>query len=111
MSRLWTTSAAGSTKKAAWPLWTPLPSFRMKRCVCCKPVNHLKGQQGQALAKAFWAMVTEFTGGDTSLLPKLMEIGQFKDMDNAWQQKQALGNSYIEPALGAYFSRLGINHF
>ena len=70
-----------------------------------------EGQQGQALAKAFWAMVTEFTGGDTSLLPKLMEIGQFKGTDNAWQQKQALVNRYIEPALGAYFSRLGINPF
>ena len=70
-----------------------------------------EGRQGQALAKAFWAMVTEFTGGDTSLLPKLMEIGQFKGADNAWQQKQALVNRYIEPALGAYFSRLGINPF
>ena len=66
----------------------------------------------QTLAHEFWKMVTEFTGGDMSMLPKLVEIGSFKDGDKSdWAQRQALVNEYIAPALEIYFSRHGMNPF
>lgn len=70
-----------------------------------------ESEKGRALAKAFWAMILEFTDGDMSMLPKLMELGNVQGMDQEWQQKQLHANSYLEPALDAYFTSLGINPF
>ena len=67
--------------------------------------------KGQSLARAFWDMVTEFTGGDMKILSRLMEIGTFDGMDNEWKQKQTAANAYIELALEAYFTNLGVNPF
>lgn len=69
------------------------------------------GDEGQRFAKAYWDMITEFTGGDMSMLPKLMELGQFKGTDRKWQEKQSLANVYVEQALGVYFSRMGVDPF
>ena len=66
-----------------------------------------EGARGQALAAAFWQMVTEFTGGDMEILAKLMEMGSFDGADAAWRQRQAAASAYIEPALDAYFTRIG----
>ena len=66
-----------------------------------------EGARGQALAAAFWQMVTEFTGGDMEILTKLMEMGSFDGADAAWRQRQAAASAYIEPALDAYFTRIG----
>ncbi|QHQ62969.1 MerR family transcriptional regulator [Anaerocolumna sedimenticola] len=68
-----------------------------------------ESEKGQNYAKEFWKMVMEFTGGDISMLTKLMEIESFNSPDNKWKQKQAMANSFIEPALGAYFTALGYN--
>lgn len=62
---------------------------------------------GQNLAKEFWEMLMEFTGGDISMLSKLMETENISGPDNGWNQKQAVSKTFIEPALGAYFTRLG----
>lgn len=68
--------------------------------------------QCQSLTKEFWDMVTEFTGGDMTMLPKLIELGSFESGGkNEWQEKQAAVNSYIAPALEIYLSRLGIDPF
>lgn len=66
-----------------------------------------EGARGQALAAAFWQMVTEFTGGDMEILAKLMEMGSFDGADAVWRQRQAAASAYIEPALDAYFTRIG----
>ena len=66
---------------------------------------------GQSLARDFWNMVMEFTGGDMKMLPRLMEIGNFDGMDNEWKQKQMTANAYIEPALEVYFTNLGVDPF
>ena len=66
-----------------------------------------EGARGQALAAAFWQMVTEFTGGDMEILAKLMEMGSFDGADAAWRQRQAAASAYIDPALDAYFTRIG----
>ena len=69
------------------------------------------GDEGQRFAKAYWDMLTAFTGGDMGMLPKLMELGQFQGADPQWQERQTLANQYVEQALGAYFSRLGVDPF
>lgn len=66
-----------------------------------------EGEKGQNFAKEFWGMLMEFTGGDMSMLSKLMETGNFNGPDKEWKQKQAIANPFIESALGAYFTALG----
>lgn len=68
-------------------------------------------EQGQAFAKAYWDMITEFTGGDMSMLANLVRLGQFEGMDPKWKEKQALANAYIGRALDAYFTKLGVDPF
>lgn len=67
--------------------------------------------EGQYFATAYWNMITDFTGGDLRILPRLIELGQFLHADHEWKEKQGLANGYIEQALGIYFSRLGIDPF
>lgn len=70
-----------------------------------------ESEEGQELAKAFWEMLMEFTGGDLSMLPKLMEAGNIDGPDNEWKEQQAIATAFIEPALGVYFTNLGLNPF
>lgn len=67
--------------------------------------------EGLQFAKAYWDMILEFTNGDAAMLPKLMQMGENAGLNQEWEQKQAKANAFIEPALGAYFSNLGINPF
>lgn len=67
--------------------------------------------EAQRFAKAYWNMITEFTGGDMSMLSKLMELGQFEGTDPKWQEKQSLANVYVGQVLEVYFSLLGVNPF
>ena len=67
--------------------------------------------QGQEFAKEFWQLITEFTGGDMSMLPQLMKMGKL-DTDNAeWQKKMNVLNAFIGPALESYFNNSGMNPF
>ena len=67
--------------------------------------------EAQRFAKAYWDMITEFTGGDMSMLSKLMELGQFEGTDPKWQEKQSLANVYVGQVLEVYFSRMGVDPF
>lgn len=67
--------------------------------------------EGLQFAKAYWDMILEFTNGDAAMLPKLMQIGESDGFNQELKQKQNKANVFIEPALGAYFSNLGINPF
>ena len=67
--------------------------------------------EGQNFAKAYWNMITDFTGGDMSMLPKLIELGQFQNAEQSWKEKQSIANGYVEQALGVYFSKLGVDPF
>ena len=67
--------------------------------------------EGLQFAKAYWDMILEFTNGDAAMLPKLMQMGENDELNQEWKQKQTQANVFIEPALGAYFSNLGINPF
>ena len=68
-------------------------------------------EQCQKLTADYWNLIMEFTGGDMSMLPKLMEMGDQKNVENERDEKQQVVNEYMEPALGIYFSRLGQNPF
>ena len=70
-----------------------------------------QSEEGQKFAASYWDMITTFTGGDTSLLSKLVELGQFHGLDSKWRENQLLANQFIEPALDAYFLQLGIDPF
>lgn len=66
-----------------------------------------ESEQGQIIAKEFWQLITEFTGGDMSILSQLMNFGNAQ-ADNDMQN---VLNAFIEPALCFYFDNLGINPF
>ena len=70
-----------------------------------------ESQRGLQFAKAYWDLIMEFTGGDAAMLPKLMQMGQSDKFGQEWTQKQAKVNTFVEPALNAYFSNLGIDPF
>lgn len=67
--------------------------------------------QGQEFAKEFWRLITEFTGGDMSMLPQLMKMGEINTDNTDWQQKQEKLNAFLGPALEVYFNNLGVNPF
>ena len=91
-----------------------------------KSMNHLLGkaiqfqkdevqpesQEGQEFAKEMWDKMLEFTGGDVSQIIKFSKLFENADGDNdEWKKKQELANKFIEPALGIYFTKLGVNPF
>jgi len=68
--------------------------------------------EGQAVAADFWGFVTEFTGGDMSMLPQLMEFSFNRDgWDDAWQQTWTAAEPYLSAVLEVYFAKQGINPF
>ena len=70
-----------------------------------------ESEKCQQVVKEYWGLIMEFTNGDMSMLPKLMEIGNIDTATNAWEERQKIVNDYIDPALQVYFSRLGTNPF
>lgn len=70
-----------------------------------------ESETGIAFAEAFWDMISEFTGGDMSMLPKLMEMATIAKSDNRWKEQQEAAFAFIEPALDAYFSQMNYNPF
>lgn len=69
------------------------------------------GDRGQAFAKAYWDMITEFTGGDSSILNGLMQLEQAEGMGAEWKETQGLAQAFVEQALDAYFTNLGLDPF
>lgn len=70
-----------------------------------------ESEKCQQVVKEYWGLIMEFTNGDMSMLPKLMEVGNIDTATNAWEERQEIVNDYLEPALQVYFSRLGTNPF
>lgn len=70
-----------------------------------------ESEKCQQVVKEYWGLIMEFTNGDMSMLPKLMEVGNIDTATNAWEERQKIVNDYLEPALQIYFSRLGENPF
>ncbi len=70
-----------------------------------------ESEKCQQVVKEYWGLIMEFTNGDMSMLPKLMEVGNIDTAANAWEERQKIVNDYLEPALQVYFSKLGVNPF
>ena len=70
-----------------------------------------ESEKCQQVVKEYWGLIMEFTNGDMSMLPKLMEVGNIDTATNSWEERQKIVNAYLEPALQVYFSRLGTNPF
>ena len=70
-----------------------------------------ESEKCQQVVQEYWSLIMEFTNGDMTMLPKLMEVGNIDTATNAWEKKQKIVNDYLEPALQVYFSRLGTNPF
>lgn len=70
-----------------------------------------ESEKCQQVTKEYWDLIMEFTGGDMSMLPKLMEMGDIAIASNEWEEKQKMVSDYMEPALQIYFTRLGVNPF
>ena len=70
-----------------------------------------ESEKCQRIVKEYWGLITEFTNGDMSMLPKLMEVGNIDTAANAWEERQKMVNGYLEPALQIYFSGSGENPF
>ncbi|SMC16327.1 DNA-binding transcriptional regulator, MerR family [Clostridium acidisoli DSM 12555] len=68
-----------------------------------------EGNKGQELAKQWWSLVMDFTGGDMSMLPELMK---FNNNKQAWTQemknKQLIADEFIGKALEIYFKNSGV---
>ncbi len=78
---------------------------------CMKSGIAPDSEQGQTIAKEFWQLITEFTDGDMTMLPQLMNLANVQTNDSGYRDLQNLLNNFIEPALGAYFNSSGINPF
>lgn len=47
-----------------------------------------ESEKCQRIVKEYWGLITEFTNGDMSMLPKLMEAGNIDTATNAWEERQ-----------------------
>lgn len=63
-----------------------------------------ESEEGQVFAKEFWNLILDFTGGDMSLLPALMEMNS---VDGVGGKGNRFAIAYIEKALDVYFTGLG----
>jgi DNA-binding transcriptional MerR regulator len=71
-----------------------------------------ESEQGQAAAKAWWDIVTEFTGGDVSLLPGLLKFADSMDKaDEKFMEDWSTIEPFITKAMKTYFENLGTNPF
>lgn len=70
-----------------------------------------ESEKSQQITKAYWDLIMEFTNGDMSMLPKLMEIGNFDNAAIEWEEKQKMVSDYLDLSLQIYFSKLGVNPF
>ncbi|AGK96343.1 MerR family transcriptional regulator [Clostridium pasteurianum] len=69
-----------------------------------------ESDKGQEIAKEWWNMIMEFTGGDMSMLPALEKFNENKKdwSNNEWKEKQAIADEFIGKALPVYFQNQGI---
>ena len=71
-----------------------------------------ESEQGSTIAKDFWDFVTEFTGGDMSMLPEIMKFPENKDgWDADFRQMWENAEAFIVKAMEYYFTNLGVNPF
>lgn len=70
-----------------------------------------ESDRSSVLAKKWWQLIQDFTGGDMTLLPDLMAFNESRDhgWDSEISQKQDLVNDYIGLIIKAYFKKTGLS--
>jgi len=63
-------------------------------------------ERGQAFAKEYWNMVLELTGGDTSIIAKLVESADSIERENIGNMRD-----FAHEALDVYFTNLGYDPY
>ncbi|WP_123052804.1 MerR family transcriptional regulator [Clostridium sp. JN-1] len=67
-----------------------------------------ESSKGQELAKQWWSLIMDFTGGDMSMLPKLKKFSETKQgWSKEMQKKQQIADGFIGKALDIYFQASG----
>ncbi len=67
-----------------------------------------QGKKAQQLAKKWWGLILEFTGGDLSLLSQLEKFGENKtNWDKDFKEKHEFIEQYIGKALEVYLIKNG----
>jgi DNA-binding transcriptional MerR regulator len=63
------------------------------------------GERAKALSKEWWDSITEFTGGDMSILQDIMKFGENADtwQNENWKKKWSKTQDFLGQALGRYF--------
>jgi len=69
-----------------------------------------ESEQGQALAKDWWDMVMDFTGGDMSMLTELSKLAYTLE-DSDEKDKFEFDFDFIDKAVTAYYTNLGYDPF
>lgn len=70
-----------------------------------------ESEKGQDLAKQWWSLVMDFTSGDMSILPKLIEFNETKECwSEEIKEKQQIADEYIGKALNIYFETNSIQN-
>lgn len=63
-----------------------------------------ESNQGQEIAKQWWSLVIDFTGGNMNMLPKLIEFDKTKqEWSEEMRKKQQIADEFIRKALEIYF--------
>lgn len=68
-------------------------------------------KEGYKFAEEFWRMIVNFTGGDMSLLPSLLEASAHDNPNANVTQIQKNVYDFIGQTLEAYFAKVGTNPF
>lgn len=67
-----------------------------------------ESERGQEFTKEWWSLVMDFTGGDMSMLPKLMKFNETKKgWSKELQEKQQIADEFLGKALEIYFKTSG----
>lgn len=92
-----------------------LDFYELYKTICDETINlkekgvSPKSEEGLMIAEKWWLFITEFTGGDMSLLPSLMKFNDNKSgWDEEMKNKQAMIDDFLNQALGLYFERENI---
>lgn len=68
-----------------------------------------ESEGGQKIATNWWAMVMDFTGGDMTLLPKLMEFNNNREnWDKKAIERMTLVDEFIKKAMEIYFTNQSV---
>lgn len=67
-------------------------------------------EKAQVIAKRWWDMIEEFTGGNNQILQECLQFGQINNdwQNESWKEKMEKTQDYLGQSLGIYFERNNI---